>query len=188
MSPRIGLTLDTILHAATEIADEQGLAEVTLANLAKKLKIRPPSLYNHIDGLKGLRKLLAIYGLEKLYNELMEAAVGYSGDEAVRAIGVAYVDFARTHPGLYEATLHAPDPQEEEVKKAGNKIVELTVKVLSVYGLEEEASLHAIRGLRSILHGFASLEQSQGFGLPLDLDETLRRLIDTFLAGIHVMK
>ncbi|GAX91699.1 TetR-like C-terminal domain-containing protein [Effusibacillus lacus] len=113
MSPRIGLDLHTILQADTEIADTYGLDEVTLASLAKKLRIRPPSLYNHVDGLHGLRKNLAIYGMEQL---------------------------------------------------------------------------HATRGLRSILHGFALLEQSGGFGLPLDLDVSLRLLIDTFIAGIHTMK
>jgi hypothetical protein len=60
--------------------------------------------------------------------------------------------------------------------------------VLSVYGLKDDAALYAVRGLRSVLHGFASLEQRGGFGLPLSLAESLRLLIKTFIAGIHVMK
>ena len=42
-----------------------------------------------------------------------------------------------------------------------------------------------IRGFRSILHGFASIESSGGFGLPLDLDVSFKMLVDTFLAGVH---
>ncbi|MBP1153788.1 MULTISPECIES: TetR/AcrR family transcriptional regulator [unclassified Paenibacillus] len=188
MSPRMGLDLQTIIQAAVELADTHGIDEVTLASLAGKLEIRSPSLYNHVNGLHGLRKKLAIHGLEQLHSVMTRAAVGRAGDDAVRALAEAYISFARAHPGLYEATLRAPDPQDPDIQRAGAEIVELAVRVLSAYDLEDEAALHAVRGLRSILHGFASLEQRGGFGLPLDLNVSLLLLIDTFLAGIHIMK
>lgn len=188
MSPRIGLDLQTILKAATDLADEQGIDSVTLATLAKKLTIKPPSLYNHIDGLTGLKKKLALHGFEELYTRLANAAIGLSKDEAVHAVSKAYFSFARTHPGLYELTLSAPNPEEIEIELAGKKIVDLTVHILSAYGLEEQEVIHAVRGLRSILHGFSSLEQKGAFGLPLDLDKSLYLLIESYLAGIHKMK
>lgn len=188
MSPRVGLDLMTIIHTATEIADTEGLEAVTLATLAKKLNIKTPSLYNHINGLSGLREKISIHGLEKLYQHMAEAAIGKSGDDAVREIGKAYIVFARKHPGLYEATLKAPDTGHAEVQKAGGRIVDLTIRVLQVYGLKDESAVHAVRGLRSILHGFASLEQKGGFGMPVDLDKSFLLLIDTFLAGIETMK
>ncbi|WP_141433812.1 TetR/AcrR family transcriptional regulator [Bacillus sp. 03113] len=189
MSPRAGLDLNTILAAATEIVDTDGVYSLTLATLAKKLKIRPPSLYNHVDGLQGLQKALAIYGLEELYKVLSHAAIGRSKDDAVHAMSKAYINFARVHPGLYEATLWAnTDLSSTEFQSIGPKIVDLVIRVLNAYELEDEESVHAARGLRSILHGFASLEQKKGFGIPLDLDVSIRLLIDTFLAGIHKMK
>lgn len=188
MSPRIGLHTHTVLQAAAEIADTRGLDEVTLAALAQKLDIRSPSLYNHINGLPGLRSKLAVYGLEQLLSVMNRAAVGVSGDEAVRAISEAYVAFVRMHPGLYDATLRAPDPESADWQRVGSDIVDLVLRVLQAYDLDGDAALHAVRGLRSLLHGFASLEQGGGFGLPLDLDVSFRLLIDTFLAGIHTMK
>ncbi|MFD1735052.1 WHG domain-containing protein [Bacillus salitolerans] len=188
MSPRIGLDQTTILQTAAEIANTEGLAAVTLASLAKKLNIRPPSLYNHVDGLEGLRKKLAIYALEKLYNSLTPVVIGRSGDEAVFHLAQAYVRFARDSPGLYEATLQAPNTHDTEVQLIGKRIVELTIHVLRAYELEDEAAIHAVRGLRSILHGFASLEQKGGFGLPLDLDKSFTLLIKAYLSGIHEMK
>lgn len=188
MSPRIGLDLPTILQAAAEIADSHGFDEVTLASLAKKLEIRSPSLYNHVDGLNGLRKKLAIHGIEQLYNTLTRAAIGRSGDDAVRAIGEAYVAFVRAHPGLYDATLRAPDLRDPDVQEAGDKIVDLALRVLKHYDLQQEAAIHAVRGLRSIFHGFASLEQRGGFALTLDPNVSLRLLLDTFLAGIHILR
>jgi len=188
MPPKTGLTLLTILQAAVDIADANGIEAVTLAFLAKNLNVKSPSLYNHVDGLPGLRQKLAVYGLEQLYSVLMRAAVGRSGDEAVRAMSEAYVQFARSHPGLYDATLRPPDLRDPGVQKSAGEIVELCVRVLSVYGLEGDDAIHAVRGLRSILHGFASLQLSGGFGIPLDLDVSLGRMIDTFIAGIEKMK
>lgn len=52
MSPRIGLTLLKIVETAAEIADANGIQEVTLASLAQRLGIRSPSLYNHVKGYK----------------------------------------------------------------------------------------------------------------------------------------
>ena len=185
MMARIGLDLPTLLQAAADMADRDGFDAVTLANLAKRLEIRSPSLYNHVDGLDGLRKKLAIFGIEKLTKEMTDAAIGRSGDDAVRALSSAYIAFVREHPGLYEATLRAPDPRDPEVQQAGADIVRLTARVLELYGLQGDDAIHAVRGLRSILHGFASLEKVGGFGIPLDLDETLKRLLDVFLAGLH---
>ncbi|MBU7317478.1 TetR/AcrR family transcriptional regulator [Paenibacillus oleatilyticus] len=188
MSPRIGLDLPTILQAAVEIADTRGLEEVTLASLAQKLDVRSPSLYNHVNGLSGLRSKLAVYGLEQLLHVMTQAVVGRSGDDAVRELGKAYVTFARAHPGLYDATLRAPDPQDEEVRRLAGETVDLVIRALQAYELKDDAALHAVRGLRSLLHGFSSLEQRGGFGLPLDLDVSFRLLLDTFLAGLHEMK
>jgi AcrR family transcriptional regulator len=182
--PKIGLDLSFIIEAAGEIADQHGVQEVTLANLAKKLGIRPPSLYNHFDGLAGLRKKLAIYGVDKLYAAMADAAIGVSGTEAVLAVSQAYVDFARKHPGIYEATLLAPDPEDVEVQRAGARIVDLSVRVLKAYRLEGEQALHAVRGLRSILHGFSTLEQKGGFKMALDLNESLLIILKAFLAGM----
>jgi AcrR family transcriptional regulator len=182
--PKVGLELKTILDAAGELADQYGMQEVSLANLAKKLNIRPPSLYNHFNGLPGLKKELAIYGIDMLYVELTHSAIGVAGVEAVIALSKAYINFARKHPGIYEATLMAPDPEDIDVQMTGEKVVKLTVRILQAFQIEGDKALHAVRGLRSILHGFSLLEQKRGFNMALDLDESLEITIRAFLTGI----
>ncbi|MEH7418544.1 TetR/AcrR family transcriptional regulator [Neobacillus drentensis] len=182
--PKVGLELSAILDAAGEIADQQGMSEVSLANLAKKLGIRSPSLYNHFNGLPGLRKKLAIHGINQLYEKMEEASFGISGMEAVLAMSRAYVNFARKHPGVYEATLLAPNPEDEEVQNAGAKIVDLSILILQTCHLEGEHALHTVRGLRSILHGFSALEQKGGFKMKLNLDDSLVITIQAFLTGM----
>lgn len=183
--PKHALDLTTILKEAANIADEYSYLEVSLATLAKKLGIRPPSLYNHFNGLADLREKLAVYGIERLYEALEEHTIGGSGENRILNVSKAYINFARKHPGLYEATLSAPNPENDEVQRAGSKIVELAVSMLQVYGLEGDTSLHAVRGLRSILHGFSMLEQKGGFGLALDTDRSLELIISSFLRGLE---
>lgn len=186
MSPRRGLDLATIVEEAATIADELGIEEVTLATLAKKLGVRSPSLYNHVDGLNALRIQLAIYGLQKLLAAINESLQNKEGDEAVHAIASAYISFARKHPGVYELTLRSPDADEAEYAAIGEQLVDLLVKTLSYYELGYEKAIHSVRGLRSLLHGFASIEQKDGFGMPQAIDESLKIVIQTYLNGLRV--
>lgn len=187
MSPRAGLDKDVLVRTAAEIADKEGIEEVTLARLASKLGVRSPSLYNHVDGLQGLRTLLAVYGLKQLHERIEAAADGQQGDAAVQAMGRAYVEFVRSRPGLYKTTLAAPEPGHAELAAASERILQLIINLLGGYNLSRDGQLHAVRGLRSILHGFASIEQEGGFGMPLDTNVSLSRLIRTFLTGIQQM-
>ncbi|AHV97347.1 TetR/AcrR family transcriptional regulator [Paenibacillus sabinae] len=184
MSPRAGLGRGKIVTAAAQIADEHGMEGVTLAALAAKLGVRPPSLYNHINGQAGLRTLLAVHGVKLLYEALASASLGLSGNEAVLAMGKGYAEFAKQHPGLYEVTLQAPDEEHAELIEEGERLLNLIMAVLKPYQLGPDGELHAVRGLRSILHGFASLEQKGGFGIPLDVSESLSATLSAFLAGI----
>lgn len=188
MSPRIGLDRASLLQAATEMADANGLESVTLASLAQRLKIRSPSLYNHVNGLPDLRRELALSGLAKMTERFESLLAETSGDDTLRAFSRAYLSFARQHPGLYEAVQRAPDPEDRVLREAGGRVVGIVVRVIETYGLRGDAAIHAVRGIRSVLHGFVSIERQGGFGMPLDLDVTFRLLVDTFIAGIKSLR
>lgn len=94
-----------IVDAASQIADQEGLNGVTLAVLSKKMNVRSPSLYNHINGLQAIRTELAVSGLTKLYDQKADAVTVQKGDSALFSLAQAYVDFAVENPGYYEAAL-----------------------------------------------------------------------------------
>lgn len=186
--PRKNLNMKTVIQAAIDMANEHGVDSVTIASLAKRLKIKSPSLYNHIEGLDDLRNKMAIEGLDRLYQVLVNASAGRSGGEAIHAQAKAYVHFARQQPGLYEITLRAHVSTGPGVEQSGEKIVDLIMRVLKSYNLKGDDAIHSVRGFRSLLHGFASLEQNGGFNMPVDSDASLHFLIETFLAGLDVKK
>lgn len=99
---RAGLDEQVVVETAARLADRRGLDAVTLAALAKALKVKPPSLYNHIPGgLDGLRSAIARKAAQDLGRALADAAIGVSGPEAVHALAQAYRTFVKAHPGLY---------------------------------------------------------------------------------------
>lgn len=185
MAPRAGLDEAAVLSAAAELVDEEGIEGLNLSRLAERLGVRSPSLYKHVKGLEAVQRGVALEGVRAIAREMAQAAVGKAGDEAMRAIAEAYRAYAKAHPGLYAATLRAPDPGDREWSQASEEVLAVIVRVLAPYGLDAEGELHAIRGLRSLVHGFASLESRGGFGLPLDIDESFRRLLAGFLRGLH---
>ena len=69
--------------------------------LAEALGVQTPSLYNHVDGLPGLRRELALLSARSLGQCLADAAIGRSGPEALAALAQAYRSFIRENPGLY---------------------------------------------------------------------------------------
>ena len=53
------------------------------------------------------------------------------------------------------------------------------------YGFEGDDAIHAVRIVRAALHGFAALETGEGFGIPLDVDDTFARLVDVLDRGLE---
>lgn len=180
------LSRAAVVQAAAALADAAGSAEqVTLAQVAAHFGIRLPSLYNYVDGLPDLRRALALLGVHELTAALQQAAVGRAGDDAIVAIAQAYRAYALRYPGRYSASVRAAGPDERELIAASTLLIDLLLRVLAAYQLAGADALHAVRGLRSIVHGFVSLEAAGGFGMPLDRDESFERLIAMFLAGLR---
>jgi AcrR family transcriptional regulator len=184
MAKRAGIDLEAVVRAAAKIADEDGWDALTLARVAAKLRIRSPSLYNHVGGLKGLRRELKLLALRDLNTALSRATIGKSRDDAVRGLAAAYRAFVKRHPGTYAATMVAAPKNDPAVEAAAGQVVETCLAVLSGYELDRREGLHAIRAMRSAVHGFAALETAGGFGLPLDVDKSFEWLVSAVLKGV----
>jgi AcrR family transcriptional regulator len=178
--PRAGLGPDAVVDGAAALADAEGLEAVTLARLASDLGVRAPSLYAHVGGLPDLRRRLAARGARELGAALQAAAAGRARGDALAAVARAYRDYAHAHPGTYAAAQRAPD-----LGDAGAAVVDTVAAVMRGYGFEGDDAIHAVRIVRAALHGFAALETEEGFGIPLDVDDTFARLVDVLDRGLE---
>jgi AcrR family transcriptional regulator len=182
---RAGLDRAAVVAVAAEIADADGLDAVTLARVAGALGVKSPSLYNHVAGRDDLLRGVGLLALDEMAAALREAAIGRSGTEGLVATAGAYRAYVLEHPGRYAAgAVTAAAPDDEELVAAGGAVLDILRGVLRSWSLDDEATIHTLRALRSAVHGFASLEASGGFGMKLDLDTSFDRLIRTLAAGL----
>ena len=183
---KMGLDKKTIIETAAQIADERGIASVTLKVLAAELGIKPPSLYKHFnDGLDELNKELMLYGWRCLESEITKAAIGKAKDEAIRAVCYAYRNFAAEHKGVFEAMQWYNMYLSEEHLQATEGMVSVFFQVLDAYGLDEGQKVHVVRMFRGFLQGFASIDSHGGYGNPLPIEDSFDFALQTMLNGIH---
>ncbi len=184
---RAGLSRSAVVEAAAGLAGEVGIEGVTLSGLADRLGIRAPSLYNHVDGLPGLRREMTLQALDELDGVIGAAVEGLTGAGAVAAVCHAQRAWARERPGLYACVVPTTEGRDDEVRAAGARVLERVVAVVAGLGLEGDEALHATRAVRAAVHGFVSLEVAGGFGLDLDVDESFDRMV-ALLVGGHVVR
>ncbi len=187
MPRRVGLDKAAVVNAAAQLVNTEGVEALSLNRLAGKLGIQTPSLYNHIDGLPGLLQELALLNTRLLGDSLAKAAIGRSGPQALMEVAQAYRAYIKQNPGLYLASLRASrnqQPADHQLETAESRVVDIVLAVMASFGLAGEDALHAVRALRSLVHGFSTLELAGGFGLPLDCDESFRRMINLLIQGL----
>lgn len=188
MSPRAGLDKIAVVHAAAALVNAEGLDALSITRLATTLGVRAPSIYNHVGGLPDLRRELALSGYRDLAQRLGEAALGLTGPDALLAIAGAYRAFIKECPGVYAAGLRASANQDQldgDLVREEERLLHIVVRIIQSFGLSGDDAIHAARGLRSLVHGFATLEIAGGFGLPLDLDESFQRLVQWLIQGMQ---
>lgn len=186
MAKRRRLNRKLVIEKGVELADGAGSAgAVSLAALAAALDVRSPSLYNHIASLEDLQHGMAVWGLRRLLADMRSASLGLVGRKALEAIAGAYRAFVRDHPGIYPLTVRAPQPEEMQLVPLSQELVQMLLLIMASLGLQGDEAIHAIRGLRALLHGFTSLEAAGGFGMSQDRDESYRRLLATYLDGLN---
>lgn len=190
MPRKIRTRLDkaSVVQAAVEILNAEGLQALTLSRLAEELGIQTPSLYNHVDGLAGLQQDLAILNAKLLADRLSTAAMGKSGAELFMEAAQAFRAYVKEYPGLYMSTLRSSGVQEvmdKELQQEEERTMNVGLVVMASLGLKGEDAIHGLRAFRSMVHGFATLEVAGGFGLPQDCDESFRKLVQALVAGLQ---
>ena len=183
--PRRGLDREQVVDAAVAIADAEGLEAVTLARVAAALGVRSPSLYNHVDGHAGLITAVAVRSMREFAATLRRAATGRAGDDAIMAVAQAHRGYVLAHPARYAATVVVPTAASPAHREAAEDAVDVVATVLGAGGLEGDDVTHAVRALRSAVHGFATLEAGGGFQLRVDTGASFRRMVEALAGGIR---
>jgi AcrR family transcriptional regulator len=181
---RAGLDSESILETAANMVDRHGLTSLTITGLAAELKIRPPSLYSHFDGLAAIEDGLTLMGLKGLLDASLEATAGVSVGDALEALARAHRAYAKAHPGVYAATLRHAEDRTPEIRAAGAAYLKLVLTVLQGFGLVGDPALHAARCLHGSMRGFIMLEQNGGMGLAIGVEDSFEMLLRLMRNGL----
>ncbi|MBV9546884.1 MAG: TetR/AcrR family transcriptional regulator [Chloroflexi bacterium] len=106
--------LDAILLVARDVMRADGVAALSLHEVARRVGLRPPSLYEYVDGKQGLYDALFLLGVRLFAQQVERASAELTVDSSVaeqlRARLIQYLTFAHEQPDLYSLVFERPIP------------------------------------------------------------------------------
>jgi AcrR family transcriptional regulator len=191
MSPTPARTSrDAVVAAARSLLEEQGLDAVTMANVADRVGVRPPSLYKHIRDRGALIAAVADEAALEL-GRVLEAAVrsapGENADDAADArvlrAALAFRALAGRSPrsvSLVFAGLGGDlQPSVETAAIAARPLLEISAELAG-----QGRALVAARALTAFAYGFCAMENAGAFRFGGDVDEAFRAGIEALIRGL----
>ena len=156
------LSAQLVIADAAELADLDGFDAVTLSAVARRLGVRPPSLYSHVRDLAALRDGITALALGELSDIIAVAIAGRSRREALRGFADAHRAYATRSPGRWQSLQRRAGPAAVQ-SAAAQRLVALTDAVLLGYALSSVDRVHTTRLIGSTINGFLTLERVGGF-------------------------
>ena len=168
--PKREMSVERIVEAAMEIADESGLGAVSMAAVAGKFDMTPMALYRYVSAKDDLTLLMFEYGIG-LPPSVVEGADWRAGIDAwARAQLRAYND----HPWLLDVAVDGPPLTPHGLAWADNGVA-----ALEGSGLTGPQRLSAILAVNGQVRWIATLLRGAGGDLAIEGDQLalMRHLI-----------
>ena len=185
------------MSAAEEILERDGIQGLTLRATARAAGVSHAAPAGHFGDLTGLLSELAALGYRRFGRAVMEAseAAGEDPRARMKAMGRAYVGFARRHPGLF-ALMYRSERLDSarpalrdaiaEARSALRAAASARAPSQPVTPLQTAAQSTA---LWALVHGFAVLlidGRLNGLIASLPGEESADTLLEAVLATAHV--
>ena len=175
---------DSIVAAACEIIERDGVEALSLGKLAEALGVRAPSLYRYFENKAALIQAVNLRTLEALFVAFDEALSDVSARPAdrLRSVAHAFRSFAHQHPRRYVLAMTA---EVAVTRPDENLLVEMILPIQAIMAelTGQAASLAALRGFLALVHGFAMLEVHQQLQRGGDLDAAFDDSLRAYIAG-----
>jgi AcrR family transcriptional regulator len=172
-------TIEQVLDVAVAVMAEEGVAGLTLGEVARRMGIRPPSLYVYFAGKNALYDALFERGWRELLAVTTAAERTLGGRDAaadVLAYTVGFVRWAVEHPGYAPLMFWRPVPGFEPSEAAYRPAVEQQRRGRALLAdlqrrgvLRRDADLDvAFRTLTALTSGVVSQQLSNAPGEPFE--------------------
>ncbi|WP_293858837.1 TetR/AcrR family transcriptional regulator [uncultured Alsobacter sp.] len=166
------------MDAARRLLGERGAAGFSLADAAKIAGVSPAAPYRHFKDRDALLAEVAAEGFALFGQRLGEAMRSASDPVAsFRAMGSAYLSFAREQPGLYTAMFSwcaTPDDMESSpARDAFAMLIDGIAKALGGGNRTPEETRNLAVQVWALSHGLAMLAGSGQLGREVDTEALL---------------
>src|SRR5215468_7609131 len=101
---------DEILDTAWQIADSEGIGAVALSEVARRVGMRAPSLYNYFPSKHAIVDAMFRQGAIEFRDTMSTPLDARGRRESVRALAFRFLDFALARPARFELLFHRPVP------------------------------------------------------------------------------
>ena len=183
--PRARLTPQLVTEAGAALIDEIGFENLSMGLLAERLGVKTPSLYKHIASQADLAHRIAVLATTEIADAIRDATQGRAGTDALAAGAHAMRAYVLEHPGRYAAGNAArPTGPDDPMVPAVGRVLASWAAMLHGYRLDPGQEIHALRMLRSMLHGFATLEAAGSFQIDADVDDSFTWMIGFIDQGL----
>ena len=154
-----GTLRPALLEAAERLLERDGLDQLSLRAISRATGVSHAAPAHHFGDLRGLLTALATQGFRR-FAGLLDEAANRPGDP-LRALGRAYVRFARTQPGLFLLMFHNTvlDGADPEFQAASNEAFAALARVTAarLRAPEDGAARSPALASWCLVHGFAML-------------------------------
>lgn len=181
------LSKQIIIEESVAYISETGDSDIPMREIARRLGVKAPSLYNHFNSMTELRYAVYQYSIDRFVTTLEESVADKTGDEAIIAFAESYHDFAMRNRGLYTLIMSIPSDNDRTGFAIALPLLDLAVSILSEYDLDDTSIAHWQRVFRAFLHGFVSQEYLGSFYHygDVSVDDSRKVAIRCFLDGLH---
>jgi AcrR family transcriptional regulator len=142
-SERHAATRAEILDAAWALVREQGLAALSLRDVAKAVGMQPPSLYSYFASKSAIYDAMFAQGYRQLL-DLFSTVPPASDDEGFKAGARTWFDFCTADPAryqlLFQRTIPGFEPSAESMALAG-ECLELGLSALTGIGVTADGAI-----------------------------------------------
>jgi AcrR family transcriptional regulator len=178
-------TFDEILSAASRVAEDEGWPAVTIRRIAGEIGYSAPVIYQHFENKDAVLHAVLDQGNAALLRRMRDAVAAGPASGGVRLAAVAYLEFARSRPSLYQLMAGSPGAVVDAVARhrAAAEVIEFTGQVIQDWAAAESVRLASVEDACDLL--WATTHGLTGIGSLADIgfDRALR-LADQAVAAL----
>jgi AcrR family transcriptional regulator len=168
------LTIQTILETARVIMREDGVAALSMQELARRMDMQAPSLYHYFSGRMDIYDALFQIGFRKFADHMSNTVQGsLTWQEDLTRIFESYLTFAKENPDLYQLCFERPIPgfvpSEESLKLSFGLLHQTYTRIERLYGtFNSDLPSEQTRDLViAMMHGLTALHMANEPQLPV---------------------